>query len=75
MKLTDALKKSSVVRRASQPLVVYEVKDDVFTLQGDSSEEPRKLGFEDVNASDWQFQISKWIGTAERKPREAKERK
>jgi hypothetical protein len=67
MKITEALKKSNVIRRASVPQDIFEVKGNMVVLQGDESLDPIALSADQLNANDWQFRIEKWVGSKEKK--------
>lgn len=63
MKLTEALKKSKVVRRASEPGVMYEKRNENLYVQGDPTNIAQEFGLDLIEANDWQFQIMQWVGS------------
>lgn len=68
MKITEAFKKSKVVRRASQMQLVYEIIGVDLVSNGVAV----SLNLESLNANDWQFQTVAWKGSAETKKEKSK---
>lgn len=73
MKLEQALKKSSVVRRASKKDDVYfENSGELWNADGQSVSLPLEAAF----ATDWQFKIvtEKWLGGSEKTAADGEQR-